>query len=100
MTLSTILQLALCLFAGGLAAFCLVLSRRLRRLNDLQATTLLLSGNPQDSGKIRGHRFSRLPAGRAMLLDDTDTPAFVQLVNPLADEGATAQSGPSGKEYS
>lgn len=72
----------------------------LRRLNDLQATTLLLSGNPQDSGKIRGHRFSRLPAGRAMLLDDTDTPAFVQLVNPLATEGVTAQSGPSGKEYS
>ena len=72
----------------------------LRRLNDLQATTLLLSGNPQDSGKIRGHRFSRLPAGRAMLLDDTDTPAFVQLVNPLAAEGVAAQSGPSGKEYS
>lgn len=37
MTLSTILQLALCLFAGGLAAFCLVLSRRLRRLNDLES---------------------------------------------------------------
>lgn len=72
----------------------------LRRLNDLQATTLLLSGNPQDSGKIRGHRFSRLPAGRAMLLDDSDTPAFVQLISPLATEGVTAQSGPSGKEYS
>lgn len=57
----------------------------LRRLNELQATTLMLSGNPQDSGKIRGHRFSRLPAGRAMLLDpDSDTPVFVQLVNPLA----------------
>ncbi len=72
----------------------------LRRLNDLQATTLLLSGNPQDSGKIRGHRFSRLPVGRAMLLDDTDTPSYVQLVNPLAGDGATAQSGHSGKEYS
>ncbi|MDG4663175.1 type VII secretion protein EccCa [Mycobacterium sp. 236(2023)] len=71
----------------------------LRRLNDLQATTLLLSGNPQDSGKIRGHRFSRLPAGRAMLLDDRDIPTFVQLVNPLAD-GAVASSGHSGKEYS
>ena len=45
----------------------------LRRLNELQATTLMLSGNPQDSGKIRGHRFSRLPAGRAMLRDDTVT---------------------------
>ncbi|ORB31569.1 type VII secretion protein EccCa [Mycolicibacterium parafortuitum] len=72
----------------------------LRRLNELQATTLLLSGNPQDSGKIRGHRFSRLPTGRAMLLDDgSDTPTYVQLVNPLAD-GAAAQAGYSGKEFS
>jgi S-DNA-T family DNA segregation ATPase FtsK/SpoIIIE len=72
----------------------------LRRLNDLQATTLMLSGNPQDSGKIRGHRFSRLPVGRGMLLDDSDTPTFVQLVNPLAADGVAAQSGYSGKEYS
>lgn len=72
----------------------------LRRLNDLQATTLMLSGNPQDSGKIRGHRFSRLPVGRGMLLDATDTPTFVQLVNPHAADGAAAQSGRSGKEYS
>lgn len=71
----------------------------LRRLNDLQAMTLLLSGNPQDSGKIRGHRFARLPVGRAMLLDDTDSPTFVQLVNPLAEDTA-ARSGRSGKEYS
>ncbi|MGP4057919.1 type VII secretion protein EccCa [Mycobacterium sp. 4D054] len=71
----------------------------LRRLNDLQATTLLLSCNPQDSGKIRGHRFARLPAGRAMLLDDADSPTFVQLVNPLAEDTA-ARSGHSGKEYS
>jgi ESX secretion system protein EccC len=67
----------------------------LRRLNDLQATTILLSGNPHDSGKIRGHRFSRLPAGRGMLLTDTDTPTFVQLVNPLVAEHAS-----HGKEYS
>ncbi|MGV0790649.1 type VII secretion protein EccCa [Mycolicibacterium sp. XJ1819] len=60
----------------------------LRRLNELQATTLMLSGNPQDSGKIRGQRFRRLPAGRAMLLDDGDAPTFVQLVNPFADEAA------------
>jgi DNA segregation ATPase FtsK/SpoIIIE, S-DNA-T family len=72
----------------------------LRRLNDLQATTLMLSGNPQDSGKIRGHRFNRLPVGRGMLLDDSDTPTFVQLVNPLAADGAAAQSGYGGKEYS
>jgi S-DNA-T family DNA segregation ATPase FtsK/SpoIIIE len=55
----------------------------------------MLSGNPQDSGKIRGHRFSRLPAGRAMILDDRDMPTFVQLVNPLVAERAT-----HGKEYS
>jgi hypothetical protein len=60
----------------------------------------MLSGNPQDSGKIRGHRFSRLPAGRGMLLDDSDLPTFVQLVNPL--EGAAATPGghrSDGKEY-
>jgi DNA segregation ATPase FtsK/SpoIIIE, S-DNA-T family len=67
----------------------------LRRLNELQATTLMLSGNPQDSGKIRGHRFSRLPAGRAILLDERATPTFIQLVNPLVAERAT-----HGKEYS
>ena len=72
----------------------------LRRLNDLQARMLMLSGNPQDSGKLRGHRFSRLPAGRAILLDDRDTPTFVQLVNPLVTEGAGARPNTGGKEYS
>ncbi|PQP40710.1 type VII secretion protein EccCa [Mycolicibacterium austroafricanum] len=74
----------------------------LRRLNDLQATTFLLSGNPADGGKIRGHRFARLSVGRAMLLDDRNSsgsPTFVQLVNPLAERTA-ARSGHSGKEYS
>ncbi|MDI3313397.1 MAG: type VII secretion protein EccCa [Mycobacterium sp.] len=66
----------------------------LRRLNDLQATTLMLSGNSVDSGKFRGQRFVRLPAGRAMLLGDGDTPTFVQLVNPLA----TAAVGAEGRE--
>lgn len=72
----------------------------LRRLNELQATMLMLSGNPQDSGKLRGHRFSRLPAGRAILLDDRDIPTFVQLVNPLVTESAGARPNTSGKEYS
>ena len=62
----------------------------LRRFSDLQATALMLSGNPADSGKIRGQRFGRLPAGRAILLDDSDSPTYVQLVNPLADEAAMA----------
>jgi DNA segregation ATPase FtsK/SpoIIIE, S-DNA-T family len=69
----------------------LMTSPLLRRFNDLQATTLMLSGNPADSGKIRGQRFARLPAGRAILLDDNDTPTYVQLVNPLA--GAAAVIG-------
>jgi DNA segregation ATPase FtsK/SpoIIIE, S-DNA-T family len=64
----------------------LMTSPLLRRLNDLQATTLMLSGNPQDSGKIRGQRFGRLPAGRAILLGDSDSPTYVQLVNPLVGE--------------
>jgi DNA segregation ATPase FtsK/SpoIIIE, S-DNA-T family len=59
----------------------------LRRLNDLQATMLMLAGNPADSGKIRGQRFGRLPAGRAILLGDSDSPTYVQLVNPLVGEG-------------
>ena len=54
----------------------------LRRMNDLQAATLMLSGNPQDGGKIRGHRFARLPAGRAVLLDDSDSATHLQLVHP------------------
>ncbi|TFV55857.1 type VII secretion protein EccCa [Mycobacterium sp. PS03-16] len=70
----------------------------LRRLNDLQATMLMLSGNPQDSGKLRGHRFSRLPAGRAMLLGDSDTPTFVQLINPLVAEVAASNSM-NGKDH-
>jgi hypothetical protein len=49
----------------------------------------MLSGNPQDGGKIRGQRFGRLPAGRAILLGDTDVPTYVQLVNPLVDESVT-----------
>ena len=62
----------------------------LRRFSDLQATALMLSGNRADSGKIRGQRFGRLPAGRAILLDDSDSPTYVQLVNPLADQAAMA----------
>jgi type VII secretion protein EccCa/type VII secretion protein EccCb len=71
------------------SAHALMTSPLLRRLNELQATTLMLSGNPQDGGKIRGQRFGRLPAGRAILLGDTDVPTYVQLVNPLVDESVT-----------
>ena len=55
----------------------------LRRLNDLQAETLMLSGNPQDSGKIRGHRLSGRRRDDAILLYDSESPTFLQLVNPL-----------------
>ncbi|MGV0643641.1 type VII secretion protein EccCa [Mycolicibacterium sp. XJ2546] len=68
------------------SAHALMTAPLLRRLNELQAAILMLSGNPQDSGKIRGHRFRRLPSGRAMLLDaDGDDATFLQLVNPFAD---------------
>ena len=73
----------------------------LRRLNDLQATTLMLSGNPQDSGKIRGHRFRRLPAGRGMLLDDGDTAnASCNWSTRLPREAAVRDRGHRGEEYS
>jgi DNA segregation ATPase FtsK/SpoIIIE, S-DNA-T family len=71
------------------SAHALMTSPLLRRFNDLQATTLMLSGNPADGGKIRGQRFGRLPAGRAILLGDSDSPTYVQLVNPLVDESVT-----------
>jgi type VII secretion protein EccCa/type VII secretion protein EccCb len=70
----------------------------LRRLNELQATTLMLSGNPQDSGKIRGQRFSRLPVGRGILLGDSDAPTYLQLVNPLGEEAAAHSNG-ERKDY-
>jgi type VII secretion protein EccCb len=79
----------------------LMTSPLLRRFNDLQATTLMLSGNPQDSGKIRGQRFGRLPAGRAILLGDGDSPTYVQLVNPLIGESVMVSemgTDGSGKE--
>jgi energy-coupling factor transporter ATP-binding protein EcfA2 len=79
------------------SAHALMTSPLLRRFNDLQATTLMLSGNPQDGGKIRGQRFARLPAGRAILLGDSDTGTYLQLVNPLVAEtanfGETQQKG-------
>ena len=76
----------------------LMTSSLLRRFSDLQATALMLSGNTADSGKIRGHRFGRLPAGRAVLLDDSDGPTYVQLVNPLADSAALVADGADGNE--
>ncbi len=69
----------------------LMTSPLMRRLNDLQATTLMLSGNPADGGKIRGQRFGRLPAGRAILLGDSDSPTYVQLVNPLVDQSVASR---------
>ncbi|WP_409428018.1 type VII secretion protein EccCa [Mycobacterium sp. SMC-11] len=71
------------------SAHALMTNPLLRRLNDLQATTLMLSGNPADSGKIRGQRFARLPAGRAILLADNDEPTYLQLVNPQFSESLT-----------
>jgi ESX secretion system protein EccC len=71
------------------SAHALMTNPLLRRFNDLQATTLMLSGNRADGGKIRGQRFDRLPPGRGILLSDSETPTYVQLVNPLVDESVT-----------
>lgn len=71
------------------SAHALMTNLLLRRLNDLQATTLMLSGNRADGGKVRGQRFDRLPPGRGILLSDSETPTYVQLVNPLVDESVT-----------
>nr|CRL70113.1 putative ESX-3 secretion system protein [Mycolicibacter nonchromogenicus] len=71
------------------SAHALMTNPLLRRLNDLQATTLMLSGNPADSGKIRGQRFARLPAGRAILLNNNDEPTYLQLVNPTFSQTLT-----------
>jgi ESX secretion system protein EccC len=75
------------------SAHALMTSPLLRRFNDLQATTLMLSGNRADGGKIRGQRFDRLPAGRGILLGDSDSPTYVQLVNPLVDASVTVDGG-------
>ncbi|KAA8969638.1 type VII secretion protein EccCa [Mycobacterium sp.] len=75
------------------SAHALMTSPLLRRMNDLQATTLMLSGNPADGGKIRGRRFDRLPPGRAILSDGSDRPSYVQLVNPLVDQSVTVDGG-------
>ncbi|MCV7228480.1 type VII secretion protein EccCa [Mycolicibacterium komossense] len=74
------------------SAHALMTNPLLRRMNDLQATTLMLSGNPQDGGKIRGHRFARQIPGRGVLLDDTDSLTYVQLVNPLAGRHAVSDA--------
>lgn len=71
----------------------LMTSPLLRRLNDLQATTIMLSGNPQDGGKIRGHRFSRQPVGRGLLLDHGDDATHLQIVHAHGDETAETTTG-------
>lgn len=69
--------------AGG-SAHALMTNPLLRRMGDLQSTVVMLSGNPADGAKIRGHRFTRLPLGRGMLLGDSDGVDHIQLVNPFA----------------
>ncbi|WP_328350283.1 type VII secretion protein EccCa [Mycobacterium sp. NBC_00419] len=85
--------------AGG-SAHALMTNPLLRRMSDLQANVLMLSGSPADGAKIRGHRFSRLPAGRAKVLGDSDIADHIQLVDPLtpvhsAPESRTGRGYPS-----
>lgn len=77
------------------SAHALMTNPLLRRMGDLQAHVLMLSGNPADGAKIRGHRFSRLPAGRALLLGDGasgDGGDHIQLVNPFSHVHSTSES--------
>lgn len=77
--------------AGG-SAHALMTNPLLRRMSDLQSTVLMLSGNPADGAKIRGHRFSRLPAGRGVLLGDSDVADHIQLVNPFTHAHSTSRT--------
>ena len=77
--------------AGG-SAHALMTNPLLRRMSDLQAAVLMLSGNPADGAKIRGHRFTRLPTGRGMLIGDGDGVDHVQLVNPFAHAHSTSHA--------
>ena len=77
------------------SAHALMTNPLLRRMGDLQAHVLMLSGNPTDGAKIRGHRFARLPAGRALLLGDGDrgdSGDHIQLVNPFIHAHSTSES--------
>ena len=75
------------------AAHALMTSQLLRRFNDLQATTLMLSGNPVDGGKVRGQRFDRLPAGRG-------DPAHRQRHTDLRAIGQSARRRKCGRRWS
>ncbi len=100
--LSQAIDLGLRVIVTGRAtgsAHALMTNPLLRRLNDLQATTLMLSGNPQDGGKIRGQRFTRLPAGRAVLLDDGDTGTHLQLVHPRVAQHSGSAQREIGRQY-
>lgn len=76
------------------SAHALMTNPLLRRMNELQATALMLSGNPQDGGKVRGQRFTRLIPGRGLLLDDSDAPTHLQLVDPLAGSRIEGRTQP------
>ncbi|MCI4676654.1 type VII secretion protein EccCa [Candidatus Mycolicibacterium alkanivorans] len=76
------------------SAHALMTNPLLRRMNELQATTVMLSGNPQDGGKVRGHRFTRQIPGRGVLLDDTDTVTHLQLVNPFVGSEIEGRNPP------
>jgi energy-coupling factor transporter ATP-binding protein EcfA2 len=77
--------------AGG-SAHALMTNPLLRRMSDLQSTVVMLSGNPADGAKIRGHRFTRLPVGRGMLLGDSDGVDHIQLVNPFVHAHSTSRT--------
>ena len=58
----------------------------LRRLNDLQAMTMMLSGNPPTAARSAVIDSPGCRPDARCLLDDSDTATHVQLVNPLIAE--------------
>ncbi|NTY61247.1 type VII secretion protein EccCa [Mycolicibacterium sphagni] len=77
--------------AGG-SAHALMTNPLLRRMSDLQSPVVMLSGNPADGAKIRGHRFARQPVGRGMLLGDSDGVDHIQLVHPFTHAHSTSRT--------
>lgn len=71
----------------------LMTSPLLKRFNDLQANTIMLSGSAQDSAKIRGQKFEIFPPGRGIFLGTTSVPVHLQLIH-APQMMVTASSSP------
>ena len=78
MTIIELIQIALVLSSVGLAAFCMILARRLRRLNDLEtglggAIAVMTAEIDRLEKAIRAARNEATEAGKALSLEVTRT---------------------------